>query len=114
MNLIHGDIVAGEFGVDSQAIGGAPTRLAGRRVLGIRPEDMQVVAAGGDLRLPVYASELLGDSRLLSFKLAGSLIAVRAPKDLRADFGDLLHLSLPREHRHWFDAQSEQRIDPLH
>ncbi len=114
MNLIHGDIVAGEFRVESQAIGGAPNRLAGRRVLGIRPEDMQVVATAGDLRLPVYASELLGDSRLLSFKLAGNLISVRAPKDLRADFGDLLDLSLPREHRHWFDAQSEQRIDPLH
>ena len=114
MNLIHGEIVASDFHVAGQNISNAPKHLAGRRVLGIRPEDMQVVAAGGDLRLPVYASELLGDSRLLSFKLAGSLISVRAPKDLRADFGDLLDLALPREHRHWFDAQSEQRMDLPH
>jgi multiple sugar transport system ATP-binding protein len=111
MNLIPGDITAGAFHVEGQAIGAAPANLSGRSVLGIRPEDMHVVASGGDLRLAVYASELLGDSRLLSFKLAGTLISVRAPKDQRADFGEVVALSLPRECRHWFDAQSEQRID---
>ncbi len=114
MNLIPGNISAGAFHVGQQVIAGVPASLAGPCVLGIRPEDMQVVAGAGDLRLPVYASELLGDSRLLSFKFAGSLLSVRAPKDQRADFGDVLPLSLPRECRHWFDAHTEQRIDSLH
>jgi len=112
MNLIAGEAAMGVFRVEGQVIAGAPREFAGPRVLGIRPEDMQVVASGGDLRLPVYASELLGDSRLLSFKLAGALLSVRAPKDRRADFGDVLSLALPRESRHWFDAQTQRRLVP--
>ncbi len=111
MNLIEGRVQDGMFQVGEQRVGGAPAALHGPCVLGIRPEDMQVVEGPGDLRLPVYASELLGDSRLLSFKVAGSLLTVRAPKDQRAGYDDVVSLTLPQAHRHWFDAQTTQRIE---
>ena len=111
MNLLHGSISGGAFQIEGQTVSDVPAHLAGRCVLGIRPEDITVQSSGGDLRLPVYASELLGDSRLLSFKLGGGLLTVRAPKDFAADFGEHVSLGLPRAHRHWFDAATQKRIE---
>ena len=111
MNLLQGSISGGAFQIEGQTVSGVPAQLAGRCVLGIRPEDITVQSSGADLRLPVYASELLGDSRLLSFKLGGGLLTVRAPKDFAADFGENVSLGLPRAHRHWFDAATQKRIE---
>ena len=111
MNLLQGSISGGAFQIEGQTVSDVPAQLAGRCVLGIRPEDITVQSSGADLRLPVYASELLGDSRLLSFKLGGGLLTVRAPKDFAADFGENVSLGLPRAHRHWFDAATQKRIE---
>ena len=66
MNLVEGGIAENRFRVDGTAI--APLERVLSRdglVLGVRPEDLKLTAAGeGDFDAPVYASELTGESVL--------------------------------------------------
>ena len=108
MNLIPGQINGGTFSTEGMQVAG----LAGNGpvTLGFRAEDASVVTEGGDIAAPVYAMELLGDATLVSVRIAGALVAVRAPKDFRIDIGAPLQIKLPQSAVHLFDAQSGARI----
>ena len=108
MNLIPGQINGGTFNAEGMQVAG----LAGNGpvTLGFRAEDASVVNEGGDIAAPVYAMELLGDATLVSVRIAGALVAVRAPKDFRIDIGAPLQIKLPLSAVHLFDAQSGARI----
>ena len=78
--------------------------------LGFRAEDAAIVAKGGQIHAPVYTMELLGDATMITVKVNGELVSVKAAKDYRAEIGDMVRISVPKEICHMFDAQTGARI----
>jgi ABC-type sugar transport system ATPase subunit len=93
MNLIAGEIVAGQFRQGRFSI--PVTAPPGPATLGVRPQDVRVVAPGGEgaLQVEVFAMEHLGrESVLIAESGDGSKIRVLVPANFRARMGD--HLGL--------------------
>ena len=80
-------------------------------VLGFRAEDASVVTSGGQINAPIYTMELLGDSTMVSVRIGGALVSVKADKGYRAEIGDVVSISVPTEQCHLFDADTGERID---
>ena len=111
MNLVEGRLEGGTFRAEGIAVAGLPGR-DGPVTLGFRAEDAEIAPEGGELRAPVYATELLGDAVLISWRLGGALVSVRAPKDSRAEIGDALGARIPAAACHLFDAGTGRRLQP--
>ena len=107
MNLIAGDIQDGTFRAEGIAI---PAAGQGPVTLGFRAEDVRVSAEPAQLTAPVYSMELLGDATLVSVRIGPALVSVRAPKDFRIDIGAPLHVAIPSDKTHLFDAQTGTRL----
>ena len=106
MNLVKGRIENGVFVADHVRIQGlqAPD---GPVTLGFRAEDAGLGGAGHhEISAPIYTLELLGDATMVTVRAGGELVAVRAPKDFRAEIGDEVSLSVPSAICHLVDAQS--------
>ena len=111
MNLIAGRLEDGTF------VGGdlsVPDLGGGSRdgvVLGVRPEDIAVVAPGAGLvDAPVYSFELTGESVLITVTIAGKHVAARGDRHFRCQIGETVGISfLPRK-AYLFDARTEDRI----
>jgi multiple sugar transport system ATP-binding protein len=107
MNLIPGDIQDGTFRADGIAI---PAQGHGPITLGFRAEDVSVSATPAQLTAPVYSMELLGDATLVSVRIGEALVSIRAPKDFRIAIGAPLHVAIPTDKIHLFDAKSGIRL----
>ena len=110
MNLIKGTIDNGTFTAENVRIDGcaAPD---GPVTLGFRAEDAAVTdAVKAGITAPIYALELLGDATMVTVRIGGELVAVRAPKDFRATIGNPVTLSVPLEICHLFDTRTGARI----
>jgi multiple sugar transport system ATP-binding protein len=107
MNLIPGEIAQGTFRAEGIEVPGlsAPD---GKVILGFRAEDATV--GPGQIAAPVYALELLGDATLVSTRINGALVAVKAPKDFRIEIGAQLDVRIPVASVHLFDQASGARI----
>jgi multiple sugar transport system ATP-binding protein len=114
MNLVRGEHRDGVFA----ASGGlrAETRVprhAGAAVLGIRPEDVTVAAAGaGDLDASVYAVELTGDSVLVTAIAGEARLIAKADRAWRAEVGATIGLTFDARRLHLFDADTSKRLNP--
>ncbi|MDD9715749.1 ABC transporter ATP-binding protein [Dinoroseobacter sp. PD6] len=104
MNLMEGEVTDGTFHGDRVAIAGL-SGAAGRVTLGFRAEDAQVVDSDGQIAAPVYSMELLGDATMVTVKAGGTLVAVKAPKEFRAEIGAPVQIRIPTGICHLFDAQ---------
>jgi multiple sugar transport system ATP-binding protein len=109
MNLIVGQMAGGEFTGDNISVAGhdAPD---GAVQLGFRAEDASIVEQDGEIHAAVYTMELLGDATMITVKVNGELVSVKAAKDYRAQIGDMVRISVPLEICHLFDAQTGARI----
>lgn len=109
MNLIVGNVTGGTFEGDTMRLVGldAPE---GTIQLGFRAEDASIVNTDGEIHAPVYTMELLGDATMITVKVNGELVSVKAAKDYRAEIGDMVRLSVPKEICHLFDAKTGARI----
>ena len=110
MNLIEGRIAGGAFVAENARIEGfsAPD---GPVTLGFRAEDAGLGDAGHhEITAPIYTLELLGDATMVTVRIGGDLVAVRAPKDYRAEIGDPVSLGVPAGICHLFDGQTGERI----
>jgi len=109
MNLVTGKIANGTFE-------GGELRVAGLSVfdgacqLGFRAEDAKIVATGGEVYAPVYTMELLGEATMITVRVNGELVSVKADKDYRAEIGDMVRISVPHQICHLFDEQTGARI----
>lgn len=108
MNLVEGDVTDGTFRAEGMAVPGLAG--AGPVTLGFRAEDVVVVPEGGQLSAPVYSMELLGDATLVSVRIGGALVSVRAPKDFRIGIGAPLHVAIPASAIHVFDRKTGARL----
>jgi multiple sugar transport system ATP-binding protein len=109
MNLIDGELKGGAFTADGAEVPG----LSGpdsKVTLGFRAEDAEVVASGGQINAAIYTMELLGEATMVSVRIGGALVSVKADKNYRAQIGDTVSIKVPTEHCHLFDAQTGERV----
>ena len=110
MNLIDGKIHAGTFTADGTSI--SAFRVPdGKYTLGFRAEDAWVVEDGGQITAPIYTLELLGDATMVTVRIDGHLVSVRADKTFRAEIDDMVSIAIPDEICHIFDGETGTRLD---
>ena len=112
MNLIDGHLSDGMFRADGIAVP-VQGQALGPVTLGFRAEDVQVVDTPAQMSAPVYSMELLGDATLVSVRIGAALVSVRAHKDFRAGIGAPLHVAIPADKVHLFDATTGIRKTAL-
>ena len=111
MNLVQGATNNGAFEAEGMHIpsvgGGTRTNI----VLGVRPEDLTVTEPGqGDFDAPVYATELTGESILVTVTAGNQPIAARGSRHMRKEIGETVGIKAETSHAHLFDQATEQRI----
>jgi sn-glycerol 3-phosphate transport system ATP-binding protein len=81
--------------------------------LGIRPEDIELVAPGtpGSIEMPVEFVEELGAGHLVHGEFEGAEFVVALPGAIEVVAGGRLHMRFPPEALHMFDAVSGLRLD---
>ena len=109
MNLISGKIAQGNFSAKDVEIN-VIDAADGPVTLGFRAEDAKVVERGGQINAPIYTMELLGDATMVSVRIGGALVSVKADKNYRANIDDMVHISVPNEICHLFNPQTGARI----
>ncbi len=111
MNLIEGSLDNGTFTAEGVKVTGLPKSHSGPVTLGFRAEDSEIVPSKGAMKATVYSMELLGEATMVSFRVGGVLVSVKAGKEYRAKIGDEVHTKIPASICHLFDANSGERID---
>ncbi|MEL6750504.1 MAG: sn-glycerol-3-phosphate ABC transporter ATP-binding protein UgpC [Pseudomonadota bacterium] len=110
MNLMQGELAGGTFTGKNVSINGLRKDHNGPVTLGYRAEDAQIVESGGQITAPVYSMELLGEATMVTVKAGGELVAVKAPKEYRAEIGETVHAAIPADICHLFDATTGERL----
>ncbi|WP_420006114.1 ABC transporter ATP-binding protein [Arenibacterium sp. LLYu02] len=109
MNLIEGTVRGGTFRADHVEIAGLNAK-DGPLTLGFRAEDAALAPAGaGQITAPIYTLELLGDATMISVRVGGALVSVKADKSFRAQIGDSVSFAVPPGICHLFDAETGER-----
>jgi len=108
------EVVAVGDGLDLRLPGNAGLPAVGESVvLGIRPEDMQVVAASSEVfKFEIDMMEELGAGRLLYGQLAGTDCVVATAATTALTDANQIFVRIPPEAIHLFDAGSGARIEP--
>lgn len=109
MNLMQGTLTEGVFRGENVEIPGL-SGGSGAITLGFRAEDASVASEGGQIAAPVYSMELLGDATMVTVKAGRALVAVKAPKDFRAEIGAPVDIRIPTQRCHLFDTGSGARL----
>jgi multiple sugar transport system ATP-binding protein len=109
MNLVPGTIDNGTFAGENIAVSGVAAR-PGPVILGFRAEDAFIASGAGEIEAPVYSMELLGDSSMVSMRVAGELVAIKAPKEFRAEIGQTVRAGIPARACHYFDRDTGLRL----
>lgn len=120
MNFVPGTLAAGPAGLrfESPALGlGLPGRPAlaanGHGVLlGIRPEDIQLVApeAAGASAASVALVELAGPERFVFLDLGGARVIARWPASVRVGAGERVGIRFDPDKVHLFDQETEAAL----
>jgi multiple sugar transport system ATP-binding protein len=110
MNLMDGEVKGGTFRTDHVEIPGLDA-ADGRVTLGFRAEDAGVVESGGQINAPVYTQELLGDATMVSIRIGGALVSVKADKSYRAEIDDAVSIQVSADHCHLFEAETGARLE---
>jgi multiple sugar transport system ATP-binding protein len=111
MNLMQGEMRDGTFHGANVTIPGLPRSHSGPVTLGFRAEDAGL-AETGEIAAPVYTIELLGDATMVTVRAGGALVAVKAPKDFRAEIGDPVAARVPAGICHLFHPETGERLAP--
>ncbi|MDE0049297.1 MAG: TOBE domain-containing protein, partial [Rhodospirillales bacterium] len=99
------------FRIDGTAIAPVDAPSRGGLVLGVRPEDLKLTAAGeGDFHAPVYASELTGESVLVTVEVGGNRIAAKADRRVHHEIGERVGIGVDASRIYLFDAASGERL----
>ena len=109
MNLVEGTLRDGVFEADGMKISGLQGPN-GPVTLGFRAEDASVSDSPAEINAPVYTMELLGDATMITQRVGGALVSVKASKEFRAEIDDAVSISVPTAICHLFDSQTGNRI----
>jgi multiple sugar transport system ATP-binding protein len=110
MNLMDGEVKGGTFRAEHVEISGLDA-ADGKVMLGFRAEDAEKTVTGqGQINAPIYTQELLGDATMISVRIGGALVSVKADKTFRAEIDDNVSISVPANICHLFDAETGVRF----
>jgi multiple sugar transport system ATP-binding protein len=114
MNLLKGEVSAGRFVAPGDVHVPVRHPRGGAAVLGIRPEDVRVVAPEeGDIRAAIYTVELTGESTLVTADVGGARLSARADRAFRAPIGTPIGLAIDAARLSLFDPSTTLRLtDP--
>jgi multiple sugar transport system ATP-binding protein len=111
MNIVKGSLDGASFMAHGEKIAAPVKGKIASAVLGVRPEDCQIRAPGkGSLKGEVYTTELIGDHTLVTVKLGGDFLTVKAAKDFTAKIREAIGISFLKDHIFVFEADSGKRI----
>ncbi len=111
MNLVDGELREGVFTAEGICIEGLGTEFAGPLTLGFRAEDAGIGnKATSQISAPIYSVELLGDATMVTVRSGPALIAVKAPKEFRAEIGDPIGFTVAQQVCHVFDRETGTRL----
>ena len=111
MNIVKGSLADGYFLAQDAKIASPVKGKVENAVLGIRPEDCTITSpAKGSLKGTVYTTELIGDHTLVTMKVGGDFLTVKAVKDYTAKSGELVGVAFAKDHIYIFDATDGKRI----
>jgi len=114
MNLLEGEIAGRAFVAEGFRVPGAPMGARAGVVLGIRPEDVRIVAEGdggtSHVAGKIYAVEPMGDHTLVCVHAGGQVVNVKTDRAFRQAIDTPVTLAFDPADLHWFDSQSGQRL----
>jgi multiple sugar transport system ATP-binding protein len=111
MNIVKGALQDGQFLTQDSKIASPVKGRVASAVLGVRPEDCSITSpAKGALKGAVYTTELIGDHTLVTLKIGGDFISVKAGKDYTASVGEMVGVSFAKHQLYVFDATDGRRI----
>jgi len=115
MNLLEGEVEGGVFtGADGLRVAGLGAVSIPKAVLGVRPEDAEVVESGSsqaNLNAPIYSVELTGENTLVSVAVGRGLLTMRADKDFSGNIDQQIGIHIAPGRAFLFDRESEDRVD---
>ncbi len=112
MNLLSGHISGGVFDAENVKIKTLDTEVDGAVVLGFRAEDAAICdPLEAQISAPIYTLELLGDATMVTVKVGGALVSIKAAKGFRASIGTVVNACVPLDLCHLFDAVSGERLN---
>ena len=112
MNLLSGHISGGVFDAENVKIKALDTEVDGAVVLGFRAEDAAICdPLEAQISAPIYTLELLGDATMVTVKVGGALVSIKASKGFRASIGTVVNACVPLDLCHLFDAVSGERLN---
>jgi ABC-type sugar transport system ATPase subunit len=105
MNLLRGPVAGSAFDLAGSRIEGAPVET-GEVVLGVRPHEVELRAAGtGAFDAVVSSAERLGHQTLVRLLVGSHELIASRPGMLAVSAGERVGVALPREALRWFRAQ---------
>lgn len=110
MNLIEGALINGSFTAEGLRVDGLPKAHSGQVTLGFRAEDASLTTTKSQIAAPVYSIELLGEASMISYRIGGALVSIKAAKDYRANIGDIVKAKVPAAICHLFDTATGKRL----
>ncbi len=111
MNLLPGALEDGVFVAPGLRLDGVGSGNNADVVLGVRPEDVHLVAPGeGDAAGPVYTFELTGEAILVTADIHRLRITARGDRHKRFGIGEKVGLTIDRAQVFLFDAKTEERL----
>ncbi len=111
MNLIPGALENGDFVGPDTRVAGAARGSRGKVVLGVRPEDMEIVAEkDGNLISKLYSLEPTGDVTLVTAWAGEQLVVAKGSRVFRQAIDTPIAFRFAKDRVFLFDAESGNRI----
>ena len=111
MNLIQGEIESGNFFAEGCLIKNVDKDSKKDVILGIRPEDMEIVQKGtSHLEATLYSIELTGDQTIVTSKMGSNFVTIVEDKDFESDLDLPVKIKLDKAKIFFFDSLSGERI----
>ncbi|CDM61624.1 MULTISPECIES: ABC transporter ATP-binding protein [Rhizobium] len=114
MNLVPGEVRDGVFISAGLRVAGIGQASVPRAVLGVRPEDVHPTDAGDvdvNLVAPIYSAELTGENTLVSLRLGGQLMTLRADKNFTGQIDQQIGVKVATDRVFLFNGETEDRVD---
>jgi multiple sugar transport system ATP-binding protein len=112
MNILPGSVGDGGFRCEAGSLSVPAGTPAGEVLLGFRPEAAVLTGPGsqaGQLQLPVFAVEPLGNEMIVAFKAGEEFLNVRVPAGAPVAVGQNCGIGVPTAQLHFFSSQSGLR-----
>jgi multiple sugar transport system ATP-binding protein len=111
MNFLDGALVDGQFSAAAGSFATASRASHGAAVAGVRPEDCRVTeAANGKIVGEVYTTELMGDHTLVTCRVGGTTMIVKAEKTFNRPNGEAIGVDFADVAVRLFDKACGKRI----